>query len=195
VVQQWQTMSNNGEHVSSDWFARLGLGEPAGASMVEDVVLLAATAALLGALAWLMTSTAVCMLDAWRDGEGAESRGGAFRPRFVRGLVAIALTSAVSTGAAAQGPPELPGALDGLSVPDRPYGGVRTYQVHAGDSLWGLAASALPQDVTRTRVARSWRHVYRLNRGRIGPEPDLIHSGSTLRLPARFPVPDTGATR
>jgi nucleoid-associated protein YgaU len=57
-----------------------------------------------------------------------------------------------------------------------------TYVVRAGDSLWSLAATLLPED-RPADVDAAWRRIHRLNRAVIGREPDLIIPGTTLRLP------------
>lgn len=53
------------------------------------------------------------------------------------------------------------------------------YRVRRGDSLSAIAAHLLG------RAAR-WPELYRLNRSRIGTDPELIPIGLELRLPARF---------
>ena len=178
--------------------------------MVEHVVLLICGVVLLALAAWFVVSVLVCVVDVLTRGPLSLDRSGVFRPRLARALVATAVGAvAVTAGGAARAveDPGSPIAVDGLTVPERPYGGVRTpptgratghpgtYQVAAGDSLWSIAAEALPRPADDRVVARAWPRLYRLNRDRVGPDPDVIHPGTTLRLPAWASVPTRGATR
>ena len=52
----------------------------------------------------------------------------------------------------------------------------RTYVVKPGDTLWGIAKMLL-QNGAR------WREIYDLNRNVIGPDPNLIRPGQSLRIP------------
>ena len=56
--------------------------------------------------------------------------------------------------------------------------------VEAGDCLWHLAAADLPRDAGPAEIAARWQAIYRLNRAVIGADPDLIHPGQRLVLPA-----------
>jgi hypothetical protein len=58
-------------------------------------------------------------------------------------------------------------------------------RVRPGDSLWEIAAGRLPLDATDAAVAASWPRWFRHNRRLIGPDPDLIHPGTCLRIPPR----------
>lgn len=94
-----------------------------------------------------------------------------------------------------------PGALPRpLPVPDRPArpgSGAGTHRgegtarppgrvrVRPGDSLWAIAARSLPPDAPDAVVAASWPRWFRHNRGHLGPDPDLIHPGTRLRVPPR----------
>jgi nucleoid-associated protein YgaU len=49
-----------------------------------------------------------------------------------------------------------------------------TYTVRHGDTLSGIAA--------RFHIAGGWRHLYALNRAKIGSNPNVIHVGLVLRL-------------
>ncbi|HSE09424.1 MAG TPA: LysM domain-containing protein [Nocardioidaceae bacterium] len=63
-----------------------------------------------------------------------------------------------------------------------------TYVVREGDSLWSLAARLLPTP-RAAEVGRAWPRIHRLNRSAIGPDPDLIIPGTTLRLPGDLNAP------
>ena len=52
----------------------------------------------------------------------------------------------------------------------------RTYVVKAGDTLSGIAA--------KFDVRGGWRRLYHLNRHAVGANPNLIHVGQHLRIPA-----------
>jgi hypothetical protein len=88
--------------------------------------------------------------------------------------------------------------LEGLPVPDRATGRlrdgggsrapdpgpepVRRLQVAPGDSLWSLTAGLLPTGASAATVASGWRLLYAANRTVIGPDPDLLRPGQTLRI-------------
>lgn len=60
--------------------------------------------------------------------------------------------------------------------------GTGSYRVRPGDSLWTIAARARgPLDDDRVRALTT--RLYDLNRGVVGPDPDLILPGQVLRLP------------
>ena len=56
--------------------------------------------------------------------------------------------------------------------------------MHPGDSLWEVAARDLP-GASAAAVDRHWRLIWQVNRVAVGPDPDVIHPGTTLRLPPR----------
>ncbi|GAA1501789.1 LysM peptidoglycan-binding domain-containing protein [Nocardioides humi] len=79
-------------------------------------------------------------------------------------------------------------ALDGLPLPDRAVGrrvgsGPTVVIVRPGDSLWTIAARRLGPGASAADVASYWRRVQALNAAVIGPDPDLIQPGQSLRLP------------
>jgi nucleoid-associated protein YgaU len=67
----------------------------------------------------------------------------------------------------------------------RPWARGSTYVVRPGDSLWAIAARLL-RNHDPAAVAAAWPELYRLNAATIGPDPDLIHPGTELRLPATW---------
>ncbi len=196
-----------------------------GDRVVERVVVLLTATTLTLVLVWLLLSVLVCTIDAIRaaarttaagqvvpgtdigpralsDAVPGAGPGGLLRPRLVRALVSAVAGAAVASSSAAatsDGPDRspLPERLDGLSLPDRQYGGVHTHRVAAGESLWSITADHLRSDAdpTSRAVSRAWPRLHRLNRDRLGPDPDLIHPGTTVRLPAWATVPTRGATR
>lgn len=58
-----------------------------------------------------------------------------------------------------------------------------TYAVVAGDCLWNIAASHLPQNATDYDIDSLWREIYAQNLDLIGGNPDQIEPGMVLRLP------------
>ena len=165
------------------------INAPTSFVLVEDVVLLLCSVVLAGTFLWLAACTVVCVLDQTR---GTRPPAGPLRPRLVRMVVAVALGSTVAaTGmsTATEAPRRrdgMPQLLDGLPVPDRAYGGVRLHVVRPGESLWSVAEEG-------------WPRLHRLNRDRMGPDPDLVHPGTRLRippaLPPALPRPTSGAPR
>lgn len=92
-------------------------------------------------------------------------------------------------------PSDLLSRLDGLRLPERttgqgrvrtqgPPAALRTHRVVPGDSLWTIAAARLPPGAAAREVDTAWRAVYALNRDVVGPDPDVLLPGATLRLPA-----------
>lgn len=63
---------------------------------------------------------------------------------------------------------------------DRP---AQTVTVQHGDSLWALAARGLGPGSTDAEVAAEWPRWYALNRTTIGPDPDLLVTGTVLTVP------------
>jgi hypothetical protein len=88
--------------------------------------------------------------------------------------------------------------LDGLPVPDRVTGHTTSpasatsstprrrpsqrLDVHPGDNLWRLTADLLPPDAPLGVVATGWHLLFAANRAVIGPDPDLLQPGQTLRV-------------
>ena len=54
-----------------------------------------------------------------------------------------------------------------------------------GDTLWDLAGADLGPGADAAAIDARWREIYALNRGVIGPDPDLIQPAQRLRLPAQ----------
>jgi hypothetical protein len=60
-----------------------------------------------------------------------------------------------------------------------------TVTVHAGDSLWTIAAGELGSHGSDSQIAIEWPYWYRANRALIGRDPNLLQPGTQLRPPAR----------
>ncbi len=153
-------------------------------SAVSELVLLVSAAGITGASLWLLA----CMAALHR-GPRRRTPDGALRPRLLRLLVATALASTTTTavGAAGADHPPVRHVLDGLPLPDRAYGGVRTHRVTLGESLWTVAADTVAPDAPAPALASVWLRLHALNRDRIGPDPDLLRVGTRVRLPPSRP--------
>ena len=80
----------------------------------------------------------------------------------------------------ATGPPQRTGRPP-LLAPHAP----REVAVAPGDTLWELAARDLPTDASPADVDEHWRLLWQVNRAELGPDPDVIQPGTSLRLPPR----------
>lgn len=182
----------------------LGPLTPGGADVVDadpstlaDLLALTCALVLVAGWAWLALGTSACLLGhVLRPAEGgARPLPGTdvprwLRPATARRLAAVLVGSSLGTlavaPAGAHRPVDLtpPGTV--LPVPARPVDGrppeagprsprvapAATVVVRPGDTLWALAAG------------HAWRRLHAANRGVIGPDPDLIHPGTRLVLPA-----------
>ena len=61
---------------------------------------------------------------------------------------------------------------------------LRTVEVHAGDTLWSVAQEHLGTGAGVADTAAAWPAWYDANRAVIGDDPDLIHPGQVLVVPA-----------
>jgi hypothetical protein len=101
---------------------------------------------------------------------------GSIRPTGPATRTAPAETRPPSRRLAAPLPPWLGGG------PSKPRVG---YTVEPGDTLWDIAATHLtPTLRSPARIQRYWQQIYWVNRPAIGADPDLIHPGTGLDVPA-----------
>jgi hypothetical protein len=63
-----------------------------------------------------------------------------------------------------------------------PHNGQRTHTVKRGESLWTIAADLLGPSATNSEIAAEVERLYEFNRDRIGPDPNLLLTGTVLRL-------------
>jgi hypothetical protein len=124
----------------------------------------------------------VGLLASWRP---TARLARALTPRVLR----AALFTTVS-GTLAITPAHAAGELDGLPFPDRgttiaptPVTTGGHHVVKPGESLWTIAADALPPEATAAHVASASTAWYDANREAIGPDPDLILPGQQLTAP------------
>jgi nucleoid-associated protein YgaU len=109
----------------------------------------------------------------------------ALTPRVLR----AALFATVS-GSLAISPAQGASDLDGLPLPSRGVTGKPTtalagdhHVVTAGESLWSIAAGALPSDAGPQAITRESIAWYHRNRAVIGSDADLILPGQVLVSP------------
>ena len=77
-------------------------------------------------------------------------------------------------------------SLDGLPLPDRALGDSSGWvTVRPGDSLWAIACRLLPRDADDPEISAAWHGLAVANHAVLGSDPDLIHPGTRLRVPAR----------
>ena len=75
---------------------------------------------------------------------------------------------------------------DTVTTTPIPLGGVTTYVVRAGDSLWSIATDLLADadgEITVLDIGRAVEVIYDVNRDRIGPDPDRLAIGIELEIP------------
>lgn len=150
---------------------------------------------LFGVCGWLAFATAASTLAAARGPESVAARIAVrVTPRFWSRALGAVLGGTVLLGPvgahAAYDESTTPG-LVGLRIPDRPSGAVappsgRTSQAHIvrrGDTLWGIAADALPRGSTAAETAHECRRWYAANRSAIGSDRDLLVPGTHLHPP------------
>lgn len=166
-----------------------------------DALLLMASAVVLTACAiwfWLVTTLTVARAVTGRVGRVRGCPDGVRRLVLAAcGLTLLVVASPASADTLAGSPPgpEQPHVLAGLPYPDRatmpaaepataPAPGSEV-RVAPGDTLWSIAEESLGSstDITEADVERRWRAIWHANRAEVGPDPDLIHPGTTLRLP------------
>ena len=176
----------------------------------EQAVVGICAAALIASTAWLVVAAGLVVIATvtreLRPDSAAVATLSALVeaacPALVRTLVATVVGVAVTAGVA--GPvhadrpdrerPALTG-LTGLAVPDRTTGvvaavppPVRRVLVQPGDSLWSIASALLPEGAPDRDVVRTWHALHNANTSRIGSDPDLIHPGTHLVVPALDPA-------
>jgi hypothetical protein len=176
----------------------------------EALLVTVCEAVLLGCGAWLWAATGVVLLDAARGRVRGRRGVPAGLRRLVLAACGVTLAGLIAApGHAGPAAPALPAEpspgghgsaalVQGLPLPDRasavghvarlllrrtPDPAPARVLVRPGDTLWGLAASRLPDTAGDAAVDAAWRRLYRANRPAIGPDPDLIHPGQRLGLP------------
>jgi nucleoid-associated protein YgaU len=159
----------------------------------DRLVLAAAAGAARVAAGYLLLCVAVLLAG----GRTRRRRRLPGTPRRLAAVADLALGAVLVTTSA-------PAALaDGPAAPactDSPSAGSRSWPslgwpvaatpaeptevvVRPGDSLWQIAATALPRAASPAAVAQAWPRWWQANRSRIGPDPGLIRPGQRLVAP------------
>jgi LysM repeat protein len=120
----------------------------------------------------------------------------AFAP--IATIAVLALWAAVlAASPAAAGAKTTPPAKDPQSV-NQTAGVAESVVVAPGDSLWSISARWLGPGASARQIADGVKRIHALNLERIGGDPDLIHAGQRLLLPAgaerRSPEPGGAAS-
>lgn len=84
--------------------------------------------------------------------------------------------------------PHRAGTTAPAPAPEASPARARSVVVKPGDSLWSISRGLLGPQATDDQLDASWRAIYALNRSAIGADPDLIHPGQRLSLPADLPT-------
>ena len=163
------------------------------ATLLVDI----AEAALCGVAAWLAMATVAATLALGRGpGSIPALIAACLTPRIARGAVGALLGTTMCFGPvtahAASDESTSPGVV-GLRLPDRPSGGAvphpeqvhEPYVVRHGDTLWDIAADALPPSSGTADAARECQRWYAANRTVIGEDPDLLLPGTRLHPPTK----------
>jgi nucleoid-associated protein YgaU len=165
---------------------------------VDEAVVRLCLALLLVSTVWAWVSGFAGVLDAWRGATASPAPHNVVR-RLVLAACGVAVGAALLSPAAQAHSASAPSTsagdgptdrLAGLPLPERATDGPRPgpdarsrLVVRTGDTLWGLAATRLPDGAPDTAVDAAWRRLYTANRARIGPDPDLVHPGLVLTDP------------
>lgn len=81
-------------------------------------------------------------------------------------------------------------APESAEAPNPPTStGATIYTVVSGDCLWSIAQRVLGDGSTNRAIDRGWRAIYTANADAVGSDPNLIHPGLVLTLPALDPTP------
>jgi hypothetical protein len=138
--------------------------------------------ALIGGL----LSAGLASPAAWADAAGcapdgggvpvldrADTCGSAARPALPHAPAATGSEPAASASAGAAQAPTGPHQAEIIAVT-------------AGDSLWSISSRLLGATAATADIAAAWPLLWEENRSAIGADPDLIHPGTELHIPADF---------
>lgn len=170
-----------GPGVADEWRMLRGPDFPSAVEALASI-----TALALGAWTCLTMSLA-CV-------PGSRRLAVALTPRALRGLMFAAVTGALTVVPAhADTVPQhdragITTSLEGLRLPERPLSSaepltVSEVVVEPGDTLWAIAARALPPGTAPARVAADVERWHAANGDVVGADPDLLHPGQRLTPP------------
>ena len=156
-----------------------------GPGFADLLVQCCTTIALVATAALWLTASEV----AWSVLRSRPAPGQGWARRLLLAACGVGVLAAATPATATPSDPPLPpAALAGLPLPDRPVDGPArpppTVHVRPGDTLWAIARRTLGPGASAADVTSYWRRIHARNADLIGPDPDLIHPGQTLRLPA-----------
>lgn len=175
-----------------------------GAVPLEDALVGLCALALLGSVTWLLAVTVLLVIQTWTPSPTLDGLALRTCPPSLRRLVLAVCGATVAAGltppalahpqgadqASAGGagratPVALGHPVAGLPLPDRPapVPSRASVVVAPGDSLWSIARDLLPRRAGAAKVHAAVAALHLANRHRVGPDPDLIHPGTTLRVP------------
>lgn len=168
----------------------------------DELLVTAATWLLAGGLLWLTVLLLAVLVEALSHGRWRPARF-TLAPLALRQALLAAIVAALTAcglGSAHADAPAGPGGgtrqIEGLQLPSRPEGDLATqaaeHVVRQGESLWLIARDLRPL-AAAPELADLVRRLHHLNRGVIGPDPDVLQPGQRLSVPA--PTHDTGGTR
>lgn len=179
------------------------LGDPRAVPDAAGAVSWLAGAALLACGGWLGAAATAVALEA---GSTGHRRPRAVAPAPLRRAVLLAcgvvVVGGLATPAVAVPAPAVPAGdaagrvapsavVDGLPLPRLPAPGhvpparrPATHVVRDGESLWSITADLLGPRADDAAVAHAWPLLRAANRDRLPADPDLLHPGQRLRLPA-----------
>lgn len=174
-------------------------------AVAAAVVALGLVVALRLTLALLLGLAAAIARSAGRTWRSGESWARRVAPAFARGALAAVLGATVAgpaahatepdpypdlgwrvTSTAAAAPSDATTTATPTTAPPTP---AATVTVRAGDSLWRIAARHLPAEADDAAIAAAWPVWYELNRDVVGADPDLVHPGQVLVVPAAGDLP------
>lgn len=138
---------------------------------------------------WVLAVVVLAHLDSTSRLVRAIAPGILRRALFVGAVGSLALSPAQAERGSPNTSPASLHSLDGLRLPDRPASSpsVHTIVVRPGDTLWAIAARALPKGADDADIARECARWYAANRAVIGDDPNLIHPLQRLTPPTQAP--------
>jgi nucleoid-associated protein YgaU len=140
---------------------------------------------------WILPGTG----PSWTTGPATTTWSSSPAPTTpARGRRAPTTVAPAATAPGLAGAGDLPTGPEGSTGVTPPAAGARPSgrrsTIRPGDTLWGIAADQLPAaSRSAARIDRYWRQVYAANRAAVGADPDLIHPGTRLVIPAYRPAP------
>jgi hypothetical protein len=96
--------------------------------------------------------------------------------------VTIPAPPAVAPPPAAPAPATTAEPVQAATTKPRARAGDRAYTVQPDDHLWKIASDLLDQGATNAEIVAESNRLYRLNRDRIGDDPNVLIAGTVLAL-------------